>query len=252
MTQAAGSGPGAAGWLRDQVCEGIRDRIISGRLQPGDRLLERDVAEEFGVSRIPVREAIRVLLSEGFLEAVSPRRIVVKQLSFQDVLDLFDLREALEVLAARRATERAEKRQVDALARLLDSAGKATRAGRADRISRANTAFHHHIIELAGNALLAATLEPLEGRMRWLFQQVDDPHQVWEEHRSLYEAIAAGDVDLAADRALRHVRHYREVALRVLFGAEAGAPTEVADSSAAPPPSAGPRGRRSSHTGQRP
>ncbi|MGY0021975.1 GntR family transcriptional regulator [Streptomyces sp. YJ-C3] len=229
MAQTAGAGPGAAGWLRDQVCEGIRDRIISGQLRPGDRLLERDVAEEFGVSRIPVREAIRVLLSEGFLEAVSPRRIVVKQLSFQDVLDLFDLREALEVLAARRATERAGQRQVDALGRLLDSAGKATRAGRADRISRANTAFHHHIVEIAGNALLAATLEPLEGRMRWLFQQVDDPRPVWDEHRALYEAIAARDADLAADRALRHVRHYREVALRVLFDMEATAPAEVGD-----------------------
>ncbi|TGB15401.1 GntR family transcriptional regulator [Streptomyces sp. MZ04] len=211
-----GSGE-TGGWLRDQVCEGIRDRIISGQLRPGDRLLERDVAEEFNVSRIPVREAIRVLLSEGFLEAASPRKIVVKQLSFQDVLDLFDLREALEVLAVRRATERAEKPQLDALRRLLDSAEKATRTGRPDRISRANTSFHHHIVEIAGNAILADTLQPLEGRMRWLFQQVDDPATVWEEHQALYEAIAARDIDLAADRALRHVRHYREVAVRVLF-----------------------------------
>ncbi|WP_353945859.1 GntR family transcriptional regulator [Streptomyces sp. HUAS MG91] len=213
----APAGPGDAGWLRDQVCEGVRDRIIDGRLRPGDRLVERDVAEEFGVSRIPVREAIRVLLSEGFLEAASARRIVVKQLSFQDVLDLFDLREALEVVAARRATERAGQSQIDALGRLLASADKATRGGRADRISRANNAFHHHIVEIAGNTLLASTLQPLEGRMRWLLQQVDDPHAVWEEHRALYEAIAAHDVDLAADRALRHVRHYREVALAVLF-----------------------------------
>ncbi|MFI5660391.1 GntR family transcriptional regulator [Streptomyces sp. NPDC051684] len=216
----AQAGAGEAGWLRDQVCEGIRDRIISGQLRPGDRLLEREVAEGFGVSRIPVREAIRVLLSEGFLEAASARKIVVKQLSFQDVLDLFDLREALEVLAVRRATERAQKPQIAALGRLLTSAERATRTGKPARISRANTAFHHHIVEIAGNTLLASTLEPLEGRMRWLFQQVDDPHAVWEEHQSLYEAIAAHDADLAATRALSHVRHYREVAMRVLFGAE--------------------------------
>jgi DNA-binding GntR family transcriptional regulator len=213
----AHTGAGEPGWLRDQVCEGIRDRIIAGQLRPGDRLLEREVAEEFGVSRIPVREAIRVLLSEGFLEALSPRKIVVKQLSFQDVLDLFDLREALEVLAVRRATERAGKPQLDALRRLLDSAQKATRTGRAARISRANTAFHHHIVEIAGNTMLATTLQPLEGRMRWLFQQVDDPEAVWEEHSALYEAIAARDVDRAAEQALHHVRHYREVAVRVLF-----------------------------------
>ncbi|MEV3858728.1 GntR family transcriptional regulator [Streptomyces sp. NPDC050095] len=231
----AQAGSGEAGWLRDQVCEGIRDRIIAGQLRPGDRLLERDVAEEFGVSRIPVREAIRALLSEGFLEAVSARKIVVKQLAFQDVLDLFDLREALEVLAVRRATERAEKPRIDALGRLLASADKATRTGRPDRISRANTAFHHHIVEIAGNTLLAATLQPLEGRMRWLFQQVDDPQAVWEEHRSLYEAIAARDVELAADRALHHVRHYREVAVRVLFDTEPPpAPAEASGSGREP------------------
>ncbi|MFB6940396.1 GntR family transcriptional regulator [Streptomyces sp. NPDC060286] len=208
---------GGGAWLRDQVCEGIRDRIIAGRLKPGDRLVEREVAEVFGVSRIPVREAIRVLLSEGFLQALSPRRIVVRELSHQDVLNLFDLREALEVLAARRAAERALPAQVQRLERLLESARKATRSGRADRISRSNTAFHHHIIEIAGNDLLASALEPLEGRMRWLFQQIDDPHSVWEEHRALYEAIAASDAEAAARLALAHVRHYRAVALGLLF-----------------------------------
>ncbi|MFD3559657.1 GntR family transcriptional regulator [Streptomyces sp. NPDC058686] len=207
------------GWLRDQVCEGIRDQIIGGRLKPGDRLVERDVAEEFGVSRIPVREAIRILMSEGFLQALSPRRIVVKELSRQDVANLFDLREALEVLAARRAAENADEAQLLRLERLLESARKATLAGRPERVSRANTAFHHHIVETAGNELLAATLEPLEGRLRWLFHQIDDPTSVWEEHRRLYETIAAADPEAAAACALRHVRHYREVALRLLFEA---------------------------------
>ncbi|MFB6671527.1 GntR family transcriptional regulator [Streptomyces sp. NPDC057684] len=211
--------PTGTGWLRDQVCEGIRDQIIGGRLKPGDRLVERDVAEEFGVSRIPVREAIRILMSEGFLQALSPRRIVVKELSRQDVANLFDLREALEVLAARRAAENADEAQLRQMQRLLESARKATLAGRPERVSRANTAFHHYIVEMAGNELLAATLEPLEGRLRWLFHQIDDPTSVWEEHRRLCETIAAADPEAAAACALRHVRHYREVALRLLFDA---------------------------------
>ncbi|MFE3515275.1 GntR family transcriptional regulator [Streptomyces sp. NPDC059166] len=205
------------GWLRDQVCEGIRDQIITGRLGPGDRLVERDVAEEFGVSRIPAREAIRILMGEGFLEALSPRRIVVKQLSRRDVLNLFDLREALEVLAVRRAAERADEAQLRQLRRLLESARKATDSGRPERVSRANTAFHQYIVEIAGNDLLARTLEPLEGRLRWLFHQIDDPASVWEEHRRIYETVAAADAEAAAARALSHVRHYREVALRLLF-----------------------------------
>ncbi|MGW8887354.1 GntR family transcriptional regulator [Streptomyces sp. NPDC055749] len=204
-------------WLRDQVCEGLRDRIITGRLKPGDRLVERDVAEEFGVSRVPVREAIRILLGDGFLHALSPRRIVVKELSRQDVENLFDMREALEVLAVRRAAERATTEQLRELEGLLETARRATLSGKPERISRANTAFHHHIVELAGNDLLATTLESLEGRLRWLFQQIDDPGPLWEEHRLLCAAITASDIEEAAACALRHVRHYRDVALRLLF-----------------------------------
>ncbi|MFI8997768.1 GntR family transcriptional regulator [Streptomyces sp. NPDC053542] len=215
--QTAASLTGTA-WLRDQVCEDLRDRIITGRLAPGDRLVERDLAEEFGVSRVPVREAIRILLGEGFLIAASPRRIVVKSHDRKDVENLFDLREALEVLAVRRAAERADATGLATLARLLENARRATLSGKPERISRANAAFHHQIMELADNELLATTVEPLEGRLRWLFQQIDEPGTLWEEHRQLHEAIAAHDAEAAAAASLSHVRHYRDVALRMLFG----------------------------------
>ncbi|MET9954843.1 GntR family transcriptional regulator [Streptomyces sp. NPDC006339] len=205
------------GWLRDRVCEGLRDRIITGRLKPGDRLVERDVAEDFGVSRVPVREAIRILIGEGFLQAVSQRRIVVREMSRQDVENLFDMREALEVLAVRRAAERRTPAELSTLARLLDEARAATDAGGPERLSRANAAFHAQIVRMSRNELLVTSLESLEGRLRWLFQQVDDPEPLWQEHRLLYEAIGAGDADAAAGLALHHVRYYRAVALRLLF-----------------------------------
>ncbi|MFJ3906808.1 GntR family transcriptional regulator [Streptomyces sp. NPDC090025] len=205
------------GWLRDQVCEGLRDRIITGRLKPGDRLVERDVAEDFGVSRVPVREAIRILLGEGFLQAVSPRRIVVREMTRQDVENLFDMREALEVLAVRRASERRTPAELAALALLLAEARAATDEGGPERLSRANAAFHAKIVRMSRNDLLVSSLESLEGRLRWLFQQVDEPGPLWEEHRLLYEAIGAADADAAERLALHHVRFYREVALRLLF-----------------------------------
>ncbi|MFC8511295.1 GntR family transcriptional regulator [Streptomyces sp. NPDC057411] len=218
-TQKAEAGPTApeGGWLRDQVCEGLRDRIITGRLKPGDRLVEREVAEDFGVSRVPVREAIRILIGEGFLQTVSQRRIVVREMTRQDVDNLFDMREALEVLAVRRASERATLTELDALARLLARARAATDSGGPEELSRANAAFHAHIVRMSRNDLLVTALESLEGRLRWLFQQIDEPESLWEEHRLLYEAIAAGDADAAEDYALHHVRHYREVANRLLF-----------------------------------
>jgi DNA-binding GntR family transcriptional regulator len=204
--------------LRDQLREKIRDQIITGRLRPGHRLVERELAEEFGVSRVPVREAIRMLTGEGFVEALSPRKIIVKHLSRRDVEELFDVRESLEVLATTQATSRADGVGLRELARLVERARLATLSGEPDTLSRANAAFHHHVIELAGNRLLAALLEPLEGRLRWVFQQIDDPAVVWEEHRELCEAITSGDVEAAGACSLRHVRRNRAAALRVLYG----------------------------------
>ncbi|WP_067672514.1 GntR family transcriptional regulator [Nocardia miyunensis] len=204
--------------LRDEVCEQLRDRIIAGQFQPGYRLVERDLAEQFGVSRIPVREAIQTLITEGFVEVLSPRKIVVKRVSRRDVEELFGVREALETYAAREATLRADKAELRTLKNLVEKARRATLSGHPDRISRANAEFHRHIIDMAGNRLLAELLRPLEGRLRWLFQQIEDPGQLWCEHRALYEAIASGDADIAADHALRHVRENRAIALHVLFG----------------------------------
>ncbi|MBY8860251.1 GntR family transcriptional regulator [Nocardia sp. CA2R105] len=203
--------------LRDEVCEQLRDRIIAGQFEPGHRLVERDLAEQFGVSRIPVREAIQTLITEGFVEVLSPRKIVVKRISQRDVEELFGVREALETYAAREATLRADAGDLRTLQRLVEKARRATLSGHPDRISRANAEFHRHIIDMAGNRLLADLLRPLEGRLRWLFQQIDDPGQLWCEHRALYEAIASGDAQIAADHALRHVRENRAIALNLLF-----------------------------------
>lgn len=118
----------------------------------------------------------------------------------------------------RRAAERADGSRLRELEKKLETARRATLSGRPDRVSRANAAFHHHIVELADNELLSSTLASLEGRLRRLFQQIDDPGPLWDEHRELYEAIAGGAVDAAGELSLRHVRHYREVALQLLFG----------------------------------
>ena len=88
--------------VRERVREELRERIVTGVLRPGDRLVERDLAEDLGVSRVPVREAIRSLEADGFVVVQSPRRVVVRRLSRVDVEELFDVREALEVLATSR------------------------------------------------------------------------------------------------------------------------------------------------------
>jgi DNA-binding GntR family transcriptional regulator len=203
--------------LRDQVRDEIRLRIIDGRLAPGTRIVERDIAAELAVSRVPVREALRMLQTEGFVSVVPRKGVVVRSLSRVDVVELFDVREALEVLATRRAAETATTARLRRLGQLLAKARKAIDAGDPAAAAAANDAFHDEIILLAGNELLASLLEPLQGRLHWLFRQIADLDALWSEHKDLYDAIASGDPDRAAGQALRHVRANREVALEMLF-----------------------------------
>ncbi|GAA3353316.1 MULTISPECIES: GntR family transcriptional regulator [Saccharopolyspora] len=205
--------------LREQVRRALQDRISDGRLRPGDRLYEQEIAAEFGVSRVPVREAIRMLQSEGLVDVAPNRRgVFVRSLDRAQVEELFDVREALEALAARLAASRASADDAERLGVLAERARRAWAGGDVDAMSAANTEFHDRIVALSGNALLASVLEPLHGRLAWLFRLNLEPERVCREHDELHAAIAGGDGDRAAELALGHVRASRTMVLdKMLF-----------------------------------
>jgi DNA-binding GntR family transcriptional regulator len=196
--------------LRDVVTAELRRRILAGELAPGERLVEDRLAELLGVSRNPVREAIRVLATEGLVEVTPRRGAAVSRLSEAEAEELFDVRMALEALAARLAARKAVAAGSTSTARLrevLDAARTATADVRLDEVADLNTEFHAAVAEAAGNAYLSLVLEPMLRRAQWLFQQTAQtraPHS-WSEHVSLYEAIAAGDEAEAEARAMAHV-----------------------------------------------
>ncbi len=206
------------GAVRERVLAALRQEIIAGRLRPGDRLVERELAERFGVSRVPVREAIRALVAEGFVHFETPRRTVVRRLTPTDVAELFELREALEVYAAGLAAARATPRDLAELADLLDRAATATRADDAEAITDINTRFHDRILAMAGNSLLISVMEPVDGRLRWLTGQNEEWPQLLTEHHELYESIASGDPERARAHALAHVQANYRSTVRHLFG----------------------------------
>ncbi|MEV0050708.1 GntR family transcriptional regulator [Saccharopolyspora shandongensis] len=205
--------------LRDQVRRELQDRIADGRLRPGDRIFEQELAAELGISRVPVREAIRMLQSEGFVDVLPRRRgVFVRGLDRQQVKELFEVREALEVYAARLAAERAEAEEVARLTDLAHKAREAHEAGDVNEMSDANANFHDTLVGLAGNDLLASMLEPLHSRLAWLFRMNLEPERVCTEHEALQAAIAAGDADRAAEVAKQHVLSSRQMVLeRMLF-----------------------------------
>ena len=209
------------GAVRERVTADLRQEIIAGSLRPGDRLVERELAERFGVSRVPVREAIRALVAEGFVLFETPRRTVVRRLTPTDVKELFELREALEVYAAGLAASRATREDLAEVQELVDRAAAATEAGDAEVITDVNSRLHDRIMAMAGNSLLTEALEPVAGRLRWMTRRNEEWPQLLVEHRELYEAIASGDPDRARAHALTHVRTNDRSTVRHLFGEEA-------------------------------
>jgi len=203
--------------LRDKVADELRRRIVDGLYEPGDRLTEERLANEFGVSRNPVREAIRVLEAEGFLLAHARRGTVVASMSTKDVQDFFDVRLSLEVLAARLAAQRAGPAGAGALDRLLARAR--TTRGMAD-LAALNTQFHALVCDLADNTLLTATMESLHGRLQWVYRRSVPARAAnsWAEHAELMTAIRAGDADAAAEVARTHVLAARQAALSLTDG----------------------------------
>lgn len=203
--------------LRDKVVEELRRRIIQCDYAPGHRLTEGRLARDFGVSRNPVREAIRVLEREGFLISHPRRSAVVAQISVQDVEDIFDVRLSLEVLAAQLAAQRVQPDGAATLDRLLIDAASAQTVA---ELAALNTAFHAEICRLAGNTLLAGIMESLHDRLEWIYRQsaeIRAPHS-WAEHEALATAVRAGDAEAAAHAAHTHVLAARQSALALAAG----------------------------------
>lgn len=207
--------------LVDVAKDYIRERITSGEFPPGTRLKERELAEETGISRIPIREAMRALESEGFVTIAPRRGAIVTELKPALLDEIFEVREALEVqecvLAVRKATD-------DEIARLLTTV-EDSRIAAENRdktaIDAANTAFHSVLLEMTHNAVLKSLLAPLKNRLNWILRQNDDGEAIWREHAAMAAAIAARDEEQIAILAREHVETSKELALRLLFGSAA-------------------------------
>ncbi|MCQ4208452.1 MULTISPECIES: GntR family transcriptional regulator [Streptomyces] len=210
--------------LSAQAREEVRQRIVDRRYAMGARLVEREIAEELRMSRVPVREALRALVSEGLLELLPHSGVRVRRLERVDVRHLYEVWEPLAVQASRLAARRAAAdapAEPDGLADLRASLERAERAAAADEGTRevaAHTAFHEQVVALGGNPLLIRTMEQLSWQLQLLFGMREEPAHMRAQHADMFRHIAAGDEEAAAASTLLHVRDSRAVALKSLFG----------------------------------
>jgi DNA-binding GntR family transcriptional regulator len=193
--------------LREVVADEIREMIRRGDLQPGERLLEDRLAEQLGVSRNPIREAIRILENTGLVEVTPRRGAYVSYLDPAGAAELLEVRSVLEAYAAQLAARRRSPEQLQKIRDVFEEGKAATAANDAVHAARCHREFHIAIEDAAGNSYLGPTVEPLRAQTELVFTVLIENRGIlgWEEHAALLEAIEAGDEDAARDATRHHM-----------------------------------------------
>ncbi len=203
--------------IADQVFEELEHDILSGVYERGETLTELKLSERMGVSRTPIREALRRLEQEHIIEATSKGAKVIG-ISREDIADICAIRLRLEGLAARWAAERADEEGLAALRETVELQEFYTRKKDPDSIRNVDSRFHQTIYALCGSNSMRDTLEPLHRKLlkyrRVSVTAESRAVKSLEEHRAIYEAIAAREGDSAEKLTIEHVQNARDSILR--------------------------------------
>jgi DNA-binding GntR family transcriptional regulator len=193
--------------LREQVKDVLLQRIVSGELEPGERLVETRIAQELGTSQAPVREALRDLELLRLVESEPFRGARVRVFSEEEMIEVYPVRAALEELAARLAAANMGG-DVSALEAECEAMRDAVRRGDTNALAQHDIAFHRLIVEAAGNSVLEQSWKSLgvEGRITVsLYGTYMDPEEAAERHVQLVDAIRSENPGAAGREARKHV-----------------------------------------------
>lgn len=197
----------------ERVYRHLKDMIIESRLAPGARLVELEVATRFGVSRTPVREALRRLLDDHLVLADPMRGLVVRTAEANEVEEVYLVRDVLDGLAARLATRRVTPDDLARLRLIIESMREGVRERRTDVIVNANIAFHDVIYRAAGNQTLTRLGNELRNFVRRFsseaFASAERVEAVLREHEVLLDAIERADPEAAERASSEHLRQAR-------------------------------------------
>ncbi len=206
--------------LREVVCESIRDAIRKGILKPGERIMEIQLAEELGVSRTPVREAIRKLELEGYVVMMPRRGTYVANMSIRDISEIFEIRTALESLSNGLAAERITPEELEHLQRLLVMISSYIETKDMDKIVETDIEFHDLLYHAARNSRLVGIISNLRDQLtRFRTLSMSYPGRLeatLDEHRMIVEAIAQGDSRAAKKAAEKHMENSEKTLLKAM------------------------------------
>ncbi len=195
--------------LVDSVYEAIRDSICDGLLKPGERITQEGIAERLDVSRQPVGQALVLLRSQGFIQDAGRRGVMVSPLEQQTVRDIYEIRSALDQLAARLAAERNSKQLLEDGHRLIGAVRDDLDGASTTDLVKADMDFHELIYRHSGNGLIQPSLGTYWHHLRRVMAAViefgDYRELIWSEHEGILNAIGEGDGNQAAELAKAHV-----------------------------------------------
>lgn len=196
--------------LADWVTNSLREAILQNYFEPGEKLDQDSIAEEFQVSRTPVREAIRRLEAEGFVQIVPHRGAFISQVSPQDIHDVYEIRRLLESEIVRQVTPIIPQAILEELERSLEVSKIADEKGQRQKHTESDAFYHETIVNLAENQLLKEVLDSLTNRISLVrhFAQLQPGYHLTkslEEHRAILQAMRDRDAGRAAELMAHHL-----------------------------------------------
>lgn len=195
--------------LRDVVFNTLRKAILTGELKPGERLMEIHLANQLGVSRTPIREAIRKLELEGLVIMIPRRGAEVAQITEKSLKDVLEVRRALDALCVELACDRISVDETERLKKACDEFERATKSGDVTTIAAADVALHDIIVQATRNQRLIQLINNLSEQMyRYRFEYIKDESRhdnLVDEHRMIYESILRKDKKKAAEASKMHI-----------------------------------------------
>jgi DNA-binding GntR family transcriptional regulator len=206
--------------LRDVVFNTLRQEILTGKLKPGERLMEIHLANKLGVSRTPIREAIRKLELEGLVIMIPRRGAEVAQITLKSLEDVMEVRRALDVLAIELACDRMTDEALEELHKACENFNLAVETKDTRKIAEADVEFHDLIVHSTDNNRLIQLVNNLSEQMyRYRFEYLKDETThgtLKEEHLEMYKSIVNKDKDTAAKTVVKHIDNQEKAIIKQL------------------------------------
>ena len=200
--------------LTNEIADIVRERILKGEYEIGEKIKESSIAQELNVSRTPIREAFRMLEEEGLLDYLPNRGCYAKGFTKRDVSDIYTVREALEEIAMTWACERITDEEIERREEQCELMDFYTQKRDMDKILSMNSTFHDIIYNSAGSRFLAQVLRSYKGYLdktrKSVFYEESFLDRIQEEHRAIFEAVKARDTERALEAIRAHLSASRE------------------------------------------